>query len=35
MKLRKAGLPKRDTPWSAGGVESTRDDIEEMVVRRD
>lgn len=34
MKLRKAGFPKREAPWSAGGFESTRDKIEERMSRR-
>jgi hypothetical protein len=27
--LRKAGLPKREEPWSSGGVASTRAEIDE------
>lgn len=34
MKLRKAGFPKREAPWLAGGFESTRDEIEETMDRR-
>lgn len=35
MKLRNAGFPKREAPWSAGGFESTNEYIEERMESRD